>query len=236
MNRLELTGRARSHVVELDDLGCVLHRDVAAPFRAMRAAAARHGIDLRAASSFRDFGRQRELWNAKFRGERALLDAAGRRLDAAALDEGERVEAILLWTALPGASRHHWGTDVDVIDRAAMPPGYDLRLTPDEYAANGVFAKLGHWLDRHMRRYGFYRPYASAAGGVRPEPWHLSYAPVARGATRGLDLPTLAEAVRGGGVLGETTILARLAELHERYVRTVDAPPRMRARWARLAR
>ena len=33
-------------------------------------------------------------------------------------------DAILLWSALPGASRHHWGTDFDVFDRAAVPPDY----------------------------------------------------------------------------------------------------------------
>jgi len=236
VNRRELTGRARSHVVELHELGCILHRDVAEPFRAMRAAASRHGIDLQAASSFRDFGRQRELWNAKFRGERPLCDAEGRAMEPTALDEAERVEAILLWTALPGASRHHWGTDLDVIDRAAIPPGYRLRLEPDEYAADGVFGKLTAWLERHMRRYGFYRPYATGIGGVRPEPWHLSYAPVARRATGALDLQTLAEALGGAGVLGEAVILSRLPALHERYVRTVDRPPRMRARWARIGR
>ena len=33
------------------------------------------------------------------------------------------IETILLWSALPGGSRHHWGTDVDVFDAAAVAPG-----------------------------------------------------------------------------------------------------------------
>jgi hypothetical protein len=150
------------------------------------------------------------------------------------MDATARVEAILLWSALPGASRHHWGTDLDVIDRAAMPPGYEVKLAADEYGPGGVFAGLGSWLDRHMRRYGFYRPYATGTGGVRPEPWHLSFAPVARPATRALDVATLADALRGQGVAGEREILGRLADIHARCVRGVDAPPRMRSRWARL--
>lgn len=233
MNPLELTGRTRQHVVQPEGMRCALHRDAVAPFMAMRTAAAREGIDLEAASAFRHFDRQREIWNAKFRGERPVLDADGRPLEALALSEAARIDAILQWSALPGASRHHWGTDLDVIDRAAMAPGYVVGLTNDEYMAGGVFGNLNAWLDRHMRRFGFYRPYATGTGGVRPEPWHLSYAPIARRATMELDLATLAEALLGQGVAGENEILARLPGIHRRYVRMVDAPPRMRSRWAR---
>ena len=56
------------------------------------------------------------------------------------------MRAILHWSALPGASRHHWGTEIDVIDRAALLHGQLAQLVPDEYAADGVFAKLGLWL------------------------------------------------------------------------------------------
>lgn len=236
MNALELTGRARTHVVDVPELGCVLHGAAVEPFRAMRAAAARVGIDLWPVSAFRHFERQRELWNSKFRGERPLLDARGLPLDATSLDTAARVDAILLWTALPGASRHHWGTDVDVIDRAAVPEGYRVRLETGEYGPAGVFASLSAWLDGHMRRYGFYRPYATGLGGVRPEPWHLSYAPLARSATRDLDVETLARALCRCGVLGEAEILARLGQLHARYVRLVDPAPRIRSRWARWPR
>jgi LAS superfamily LD-carboxypeptidase LdcB len=120
---LQLTGRARTHVVELDEPRCVLHRAAVAPFRRMRAAAAKAGIDLVPASSFRDFDRQLAIWNAKWRGERPLLDAQGRPLEAARLTPARRVDAILIWSAAPGCSRHHWGTDFDVYDRAAVPAG-----------------------------------------------------------------------------------------------------------------
>jgi len=235
LDALELTGRTQSHVRHDAELGCLLHPAAAAPLRAMRQAAARDGIQLGVVSAFRDFERQRMLWNAKYLGERPLLDAEGRKLDPAALDPRTRIEAILLWTALPGASRHHWGTDFDVVDRAAMPVSYRLRLEADEYAPGGVFERLSAWLDRHMRRFGFYRPYATGTGGVRPEPWHLSYAPVSHAATRALDAGILEAALRGSGVQGEGEILAGLRSLHERYVRTVDRPPRMRSRWANPA-
>jgi len=234
MNPLELTGRARTHLTEPPGAHCLVHRDAASAFVAMREAASAVGIELEAASAFRDFERQRQLWNAKYTGERPLLDAEGRPLDAAALDEGQRIAAILLWTALPGASRHHWGTDIDVVDRSAMAPGYEVQLTPEEYAPGGPFGRLARWLDDNMRHFGFFRPYATGKGGVRPEPWHLSYAPVARPATRALDLATLAEALHGQEVLGLNAIFEHLPLIHERYVQTVDAAPRMRSRWARL--
>jgi len=187
-------------------------------------------------SSFRDFGRQRAIWNAKFRGERPALDRAGRRVEILTLDAGARVETILLWSALPGASRHHWGSDVDVADGKAMASGYAPKLELDEYRRGGPFAALSSWLGANMRRFGFYRPYTRRGRGVQPEPWHLSYAPVAKPALAKMSVRLLAEAIRGSGVEGEAEILARLPAIRERYLLDVDAPPRMRSRWARIRR
>jgi LAS superfamily LD-carboxypeptidase LdcB len=223
---LELTGRTHTHVVELDDPRCVLHRQVVAPFRRMRAAAAKAGIDLVPASSFRDFDRQLAIWNAKWRGERPVLDAHGRALDPARLRPARRVDAILVWSAAPGCSRHHWGTDFDVYDRAAVPGDYRLQLVPEEYAPDGPFARLTAWLDAHMHRWGFYRPYATDRGGVRPEPWHLSHAPTAREASRRLRVAALRDALAGADVEGRDALLARLPDVYARYVRNVDRPPR----------
>jgi hypothetical protein len=87
-----------------------------------------------------------------------------------------------------------------------------------------------------MRHFGFYRPYASRRPGVQPEPWHLSYAPVARGALAAMTTGLLTSAISGNGVDGEVEILERLPEITKRYVLDVDAPPRMRSRHARLSR
>ena len=123
MNALELTGRARTHVIELDAPRCTLHYEAVAAFLGMRDAALAEGIDLQAVSSFRDFDRQLLLWNRKWRGDRPLYDRSGALLDPARLTEPQRVDAILAWSAIPGGSRHHWGSDIDVIDAAAMPAG-----------------------------------------------------------------------------------------------------------------
>jgi LAS superfamily LD-carboxypeptidase LdcB len=231
---MQLTGRDRGHLVELEAPRCALHRAAVRPFLAMREAAAGAGFDLMPVSSYRDFERQRAIWNAKFSGERPAQDRDGRRVDMAALGAGARVETILLWSALPGMSRHHWGSDIDVADGKVIAAGYAPQLEVAEYRRGGPFAALSAWLGGNMRRFGFYRPYTRRGRGVQPEPWHLSYAPVAGPALARMTAPLLAAAIAGAGIDGEAEILSRLPAIRKRYLLDVDAPPRMRSRWARL--
>lgn len=224
LNDRELTGRARTHVVQRDDLRAALHADVVAPFLELRDAGAREGFEIAIVSAFRDFDAQARIWNLKFSGERPLYGRDGVPRNAAGLAVPERIDAILCWSALPGASRHHWGTEVDVIDRAAVPEGYRVRLLPEEAAPGGVFFRLHEWLTRTMGRFGFYRPYRTERGGVAVEPWHLSYGPVATVAQQQLTPQLIADALRAGHVLGCDDVLARLEDIHARYVVNVDAP------------
>src|SRR4051794_40200825 len=124
LSPLELTGRVRTHVVQRDDLRAALHPEALDAFCDMKADAARGGIEIAIVSSFRDFAAQQRIWDLKYRGERPLYDANGNVRDHASLSEDELVDAILCWSALPGASRHHWGTELDVVDAAAMPESY----------------------------------------------------------------------------------------------------------------
>jgi LAS superfamily LD-carboxypeptidase LdcB len=220
----ELTGRARTHIAEVADPACALHGQVVTPFLNLRRAAAGEGFDLIAASSYRDFARQLSIWNAKFTGAATLYDAEGQALESAGMAPPERIEAILLWSALPGASRHHWGTDIDVIDRAAIAPGYRVQLTAAEFAPGGPFARIAEWLEANAARFGFFRPYRGARSGVRPEPWHFSFAPVAESARRALDARVLRETLEPSDLAGKEFVLARLEALHERYVARIDWP------------
>jgi LAS superfamily LD-carboxypeptidase LdcB len=224
MNELELTGRARTHVVELARPKCTLHYEAVASFLAMRDEARQAGIDLAAASSFRDFERQVQIWNRKWSGERPLLDRGGRPIDASALDDSARIDAILCWSAVPGGSRHHWGSDLDLVDSAAIPEGYQVQLVPAEYASDGMFGGLTHWLDANMARFGFHRPYATAGCGAGVEPWHLSYGPVASRAIEELALPVLKRAIAGSQMLGKAQVLERLPEIYTRFILAVDPP------------
>ena len=224
MNPHELTGRARSHIADVAGPDCALHAHVVAPFLSLRRAALADGFDVVPQSSFRDFSRQLNIWNGKFSGERPMYDAAGQAIDANDLDAMRRIDAILLWSALPGASRHHWGTDVDLIDRAATSPGYLAQLTPEEFAPGGPYSAVRQWLEANAARFGFFRPFCGILSGVRPEPWHFSFAPIAENARRALTPAVLHGAIAAAPLLGKEQVLMRLDELHARYVAAIDWP------------
>jgi len=221
---LSLVGQSDSHLCSPgvgDTIGARVHRDVVAPLVALQRAARSAGFELAVLSGFRSFERQLSIWNRKVRGERPVLDSAGNPLDIASLSERDLVLAILRWSALPGASRHHWGTDVDIYDRAATPAGYEVELTPAEVDPGGMFAPLHAWLDARIasgEAVGFYRPYDVDRGGVAPERWHLSYAPVAVGYSRLLTVELLRETLAGTDLLLKDVVLQLLPTLFDRFV------------------
>jgi LAS superfamily LD-carboxypeptidase LdcB len=224
MNELELTGRVSTHIVELTQPPCALHYEAAASFLAMRDAARHEGIELAARSSFRDFDTQLAIWNRKWAGERPLYDRQGQLLERQQLSDAQVIDAILCWSAVPGGSRHHWGSDIDVIDTASVPSGYVVQLIPAEYSRNGIFGRLAAWLDTTMHRFGFFRPYRTDRGGVSPEPWHLSYAPVSLPALESLSLSMLRQVLESSTIAGKPYVLARLPEIYTRFMLAVDAP------------
>jgi LAS superfamily LD-carboxypeptidase LdcB len=223
-NSQQLTGRAATHVRELADPPCVLHVLAAERLLTLRNEARAAGIDLRVVSAFRDFNHQLAIWSGKYTGTRPLLDRSGAVIKAAELYDSALIDAILTWSALPGASRHHWGSEIDVVDAAVLGTGERAQLVPGEFAPGGRFERLNGWLDSNMRRCGFFRPYATHRGGVQPEPWHLSCAEVSVPALRMLSLEVLREAIEGADMPGRHIVLARLPQLYEKYVLAVDEP------------
>jgi LAS superfamily LD-carboxypeptidase LdcB len=223
-----LTGHDPSCLAVWDHCGdlCQLHPDVIGPLQDLCGRAAVAGLALRVASGFRSFERQLAIWNAKARGERPVLDDQGRPHDLSVLSDRERMYAILRWSALPGASRHHWGTDIDVWDAAAVATDYRPRLVADEYAPGGPFFALHSWLTRELRTgTEFFRPYATDTGGVAPEPWHLSFAPVAREFEALLSLPVLRSVVAAAEIDLKTVILEDLDTIHARFVESARCIP-----------
>ncbi|WP_295872869.1 M15 family metallopeptidase [uncultured Zhongshania sp.] len=202
--------------------GIPVHQDIVAPLGALKAEAAKAGFDLRVLSGFRSFDRQLAIWNAKAAGQRALLDDAGQVLDWASLSESELIAAILRWSALPGASRHHWGSDIDVYDAAAVPADYRVQLTPAEVADNGVFGPFHIWLDGEFaagRGCDFFRPYNEDRGGIAPERWHLSYAPLAADCDWALRSDVIQEALaKREDLCLKDAILRELPTIYRRYV------------------
>jgi LAS superfamily LD-carboxypeptidase LdcB len=222
----QLLGLDAGHVVPLEtgagSAGVRLHPAARSAFLALREAARTDGFDLRVVSGHRSFERQALIWNGKARGERAVLDAVEAPVDVLALAEARRVDAILLWSALPGCSRHHWGTDMDLVDFAALAPGEPPRLEARDWIGQGVFAPLERWLADRIGRgdaMGLFRPYTGHGCAVAPEPWHLSYAPLAERCEALLDRDALCAALQGGGIELLGAIEARLDDILARYVR-----------------
>lgn len=219
MTQDQLLGLDESHLILVGRGPHRLTAATAAAFNDMQVAAAYEGFNLQAASSWRSFERQLAIWNGKWRGERPLLDADNQPLDALQLDDMERLHAILRWSALPGTSRHHWGTDLDIYDPDCLPVGTRLALEPWEYEAGGWFADLGEWLGDHMADFGFFLPYAKpldAAQGVAYEPWHISFAP--ESGEQRLDPDALALCLQQADIEGKACILSHLDEILARYV------------------
>lgn len=218
LSPLELTGLARSHVVQFDNPRFAARREVGEAFLAMREAARRDGIDLLPFSSFRDYRTQLRIWNGKYSGKKPLYDIAGRVRDFHALTPDQRIDCILNWSALPGGSRHQWGTEIDVVDAAVMPPGYEPKLLPDEVAEGGLFCDLHRWLDAHIASYGFFRPYKRFVGGMYPEPWHLSYVPLSMEAVQQLSIELLMEVTSRSSILDKERVLARIPDIHANHI------------------
>jgi LAS superfamily LD-carboxypeptidase LdcB len=167
------------------------HQRAVSAFTALSGRAATAGFDMRVASAFRSYDRQLDIVNAKWLGHRPVLNDEGADLHRAAVSDADWLAAILRFSALPGTSRHHWGTDFDIWDRSAVTDDYAPQLLASEYQSDGVFAEMNAWLDDQIsadNAEGFYKPYDVDRGGVAPEPWHISYRPVAEGYHRQLSL------------------------------------------------
>ena len=138
--------------------GMHLRREARDAFVRMHGAAAAEGISLTALSATRTFGHQASIWNRKWNG--------AQRMGMAPVD---RALDILRFSSMPGSSRHHWGTDVDLHS-----------LEPADFE-QGEGAQTLAWLRAHAGDFGFVEVYTPQAdrSGYQPEAWHWSYAPLA---------------------------------------------------------
>lgn len=206
--------------IDYESLEVPVHRDVVTSFRALRRDAQDQGYSIYIVSGFRSFERQLHIWNQKAEGKRPVLDESGAEIDLAQLSEWQRVQAILRWSALPGLSRHHWGTDFDVIDKSAVGDDYQVQLVPGEVETGGPFAPMHDWLDeyfKHLSTAQFFRPYGVDRGGVAPERWHLSYAPVAAEFESAFLLSELHDILEQQPLLLKEAVLTHLEDIVERY-------------------
>ena len=204
-----LCGLTEDHVNAKIDGQYVLPQ-VADAFWGLREAAAADGHDLRIASGFRSFARQAAIWQRKvdaLQAQQSLPD----------------YHQILRWSAMPGASRHHWGSDMDIYDAQALGDA-QLQLEVSEYQGDGPMAPLYAWLLKHAPKHGFFWPYDKDRGGVAAEPWHLSYAPASVPLLEQFSEATLSAAWAYKKVAAMDWLIQHRDDLFERYVTNVASP------------
>jgi LAS superfamily LD-carboxypeptidase LdcB len=157
--RLNITKDSNFVVVpaKYTDKRIFMHRDAANALIRMIDQAAIDGVSLHVISGYRSFDDQVRIWNRKW--ENTLAGS-----------NEEKCKKILLYSAMPKTSRHHWGTDVD------------LNTLENNYFDSGQGLRELIWLDSNANKYGFKRVYSDKING-RPgyemERWHWSYTPLA---------------------------------------------------------
>lgn len=149
---------------ELFGEGYAMRKEAHLAFLEMKAAAAEAGIDIQVVSSYRNYAHQNRIWERKYQ-----------RFTSQGLSPKEAIQKIIEYSTIPGTSRHHWGTDIDIIDGAQDTSG-DV-LVSNKFHGEGPFCKLKEWLDEHAEAFGFYLVYTDREDrkGFKYEPWHYSY-------------------------------------------------------------
>lgn len=226
MNIEILTGKTTEHLVPLEGTKFLIHKQMLYDFLRLQKDAAADGFDLKIISAFRDFERQLKIWNSKASGERQLMDDQERPLEFERLSPDEIVFAISRWSAIPGCSRHHWGTDIDIYDGKTQTKEA-VQLLPSETIGNGPAAKLHEWLDTKIKSnsaYGFYRPYATDRGGVAPERWHLTYYSLSRRFMENYTFTLFKKNIEENDILLKEALLEHAHELYQRFFLNIDLP------------
>lgn len=150
-----------------DETKHYLRKEAAHAWERMHQKANEDGVELFIVSSTRNFERQKQIWENKWLG-RSLTQNVN--LAESGLNDFEKAERILKYSAMPGTSRHHWGTDIDI------------NSVDEDFFETEEGEKLYLWLLNNAHTFGFFQPY-SMRGKNRPtgyeeEPWHWSYAPL----------------------------------------------------------
>ncbi len=116
-------------------------------------------------SGYRSFKSQRRIWN----------NSDDAHLKKGATDQKKRVEAVMSLASVPGLSRHHWGTELDISEFSLR--GQLVNVEPDTPEKVLEFYK---WMDNNAPKYGFCKVYLGKGGVVNHEPWHWSYLPFSK--------------------------------------------------------
>jgi LAS superfamily LD-carboxypeptidase LdcB len=161
----ELMGKEE---IELYGDGINLRKEAHDSFVEMRKAALADGIDLKVVSSYRSFDRQAVIFERKYL----------KYTDEDGMEPLDAIEKIIEYSTIPGTSRHHWGTDIDLIDGNPKVDGDVLDST--KFGTGGPFEKFKFWMEENAEKYDYHMVYTDEPKrrGFKYEPWHYSYAPL----------------------------------------------------------
>lgn len=147
--------------------GFQLRKEAHDAFERLKNEALKSDIRIQAVSSYRGYNHQNSIWERKY----------NRNINKGLTPE-ESINKIIEYSTIPGTSRHHWATDIDIIDANVTQPSSVLQ--PRHYENNGCYRKLKLWMNNHANTFGFYLVYTNATNrkGFKYEPWHYSYKPL----------------------------------------------------------
>ncbi|MDX2188610.1 MAG: M15 family metallopeptidase [Bacteroidota bacterium] len=151
--------------------GYMLREEVNEAYLDMQNDALKDGVKMWCTSGYRSFYYQKGIWNNKFLTFKKNLPNS---------TDLTIVKKIVEYSAIPGTSRHHWGTDLDITD--AYGYYHPDPLNDENYEIGGEYQYLNAWLQKNAHKFHFYQTYTkdTERTGYKYEPWHYSYAPIAK--------------------------------------------------------
>tara|TARA_Y100001970_G_C14201519_1_gene841387 strand:+ start:845 stop:1540 length:696 start_codon:yes stop_codon:yes gene_type:complete len=219
----EITGQTKDHLIWSEEDKTYIHKEVFPKFQQLKKLSRSNGLELAILSGFRSFDTQKGIIEKKIDGTRPILDDNGKTKNPKNLTPSELLESILRWSALPGFSRHHWGTDFDIYDKNALPLGYKIQLIPEEYQKEGPFFKLSEWINElisYDKSLDFFLPYKEDLGGVAKEPWHISFSTLTPQYESNLTYNFFIKFIETKEIPLKNVILERAEEIYNRFIKT----------------
>jgi LAS superfamily LD-carboxypeptidase LdcB len=152
-----------------NDADHFLRKDAAMAWELMRLSALPDNIHLKLVSSTRNFERQKQIWENKWSGKTPVN---GVNFSETEPDNITKAKEILKFSAMPGTSRHHWGTDIDI------------NSVEEEYFQSAQGKDVYRWLKVNAPKFGFDQPYTAKSDsrplGYEEEKWHWSFLPLSK--------------------------------------------------------
>jgi len=141
--------------------GIYLRTEALQAFKSLHQAAIDEGLEIKILSGTRSFTYQQSIWERKWAKPRYM-----------GWDDFDKALDILTYSSMPGTSRHHWGTDID------------LNAFENAYFESGEGLEVYEFLNRCAGTFGFQQVYGSKEipnsprSGYEEEKWHWSYTPI----------------------------------------------------------